>query len=1525
MAFHFLNCPPHWKDLVTTFDTYGSTGCTIKERTNLLVQSIEQTSNPTVFHGLVEVAPGISFHGLMSSQLDFDASQTLDSFRFLWDVRQSLPTTKFWLLDVIDDVSTNQTDFCIDSDTIILPFPPRADGQLRCLELFSGGYGGWHFAMDIIKQHCGFGFRVVALDSDLEACRTYALTHEAKLISGNRKLPSDMLDQFSEHCVIHADITSRVWLSPVVRWRPHLVFVSAPCPPWSTAGLHKGLQCHEGLLFPEAILICKWLQPQMILVEQVSGFAHHHDKHWILKTFNAAGYRLVWAKTIDIRGVCPTFRSRWLALLAHSSENLNSTIAFETWQTNECPSPEAFDAVFPEDLAFDSRLKPDAFARSILANKDFLPPSKRAKFSGSFTLDGDAFSERAFPPNQTTPTFMASYSKQHCFDEGYLRSAGCLTHLLKTPTCDGRYWHPAEVFMLHLGIRQFYIDHNWTRAYRFLGNQIAIPHAILLITNALRILRKIPPSVQVEQIIQCAKDSRVTVDNMILYQGHNGLFIAHKDFVPQGSTLASQAAVAQLHSFGPTFLPDNTFWDFEGIQPLSNLLHCPNVSIECEDRCETTDPLTQVTIAEASGDISPTMPFVSNQLAVLHLPSHDEHYWVASDVNPQQLCQLWDGWVQVNVDSSLGIFHLIPSPQQSFLEGECQLAVVNAGNRFHICNFTPKDEAMQQVKSLVDHCPTFDQFGSVNQGEYQCCTPFFDQAPLVYGDTDIDAIFLVAAFVQVRVHQKVDMLNHALAYTVTGPSCAVQAVLQLFRDACGTETLKRFHRAATVEGDTVTFVPTKSHEALPIAPFRIALVVAITRSLVNRLAQEPTCQIQVKWLGRPLVDSSCPDNLAISVIETVITVGLTALEEHDRISLVHKGQKVSSQTVLSQLAIAQHSNKILLHVVRPFSGGGPGSKQTQRIQIKNSLAGSLLERGVDLQWITSNVDKVVDKIGIQKLAPIAALRQGEQRDQQILQAFADCDCPVPPKSSKVLGSSAFQQRTKRRAVTAPLPTDLAIDCDFILKADGSPTQQISEFRGQRTGVYLTNVDQALPWIRENQVLSADELGMIVIGELTIVCQLPHQSILIPCKDGSNRDILLAATLIQFGTKQLVIKDLDKHKIKNPQCQVTALTLWKSEWSNEEWTAATGNTMQFIRDAFSFDGMQDAIVTTWGRSLRKGRQVANPGDATSIQVHASIRADSFLAFLGKSGFNKIWAAPKKEDGRLSDDFRVIWFEGDIQRATSLSATLSGASGLIQGKNSFGLRFTLSSFSSAWKHIHPGQDEPDHIVSKWVYKIEPLPFGCSPDQIREWSQHIQWKCRPLKATGARAWIVTSDTEPPATTVAFNGQPLLIRLLPQKGSPTVAPIVAGPRTPKTFQDTTSQPALLQTDPWAQYKGIRQPPIPPAPQPRSVAGPSETRLQQQDDKIDAIEKQIQQLAQHQEKQSTQIDDIQKDIQQSEHRIADQVRQSIGEVRNELAHSVRDAMNQQSKQFEDNMKDLRLLFQQANPKRKNDQVDMEP
>ncbi len=173
---------------------------------------------------------------------------------------------------------------------------------------------GWHFATTLVQKFWDQKIWVTAIDNDLEACRNYARPHDVKLISGSRVLSTDLLD-FQDDCIIHADVSSELWLPMQTKWRLHCVCSSAPCPQWSLAGTSNGLDSFEGLLFAESIALCKLFQPKVVIVEQVSGFSQHPHKRWILKTVAHAGFRVLWSKTIGINPICPTHRPRWVAIL----------------------------------------------------------------------------------------------------------------------------------------------------------------------------------------------------------------------------------------------------------------------------------------------------------------------------------------------------------------------------------------------------------------------------------------------------------------------------------------------------------------------------------------------------------------------------------------------------------------------------------------------------------------------------------------------------------------------------------------------------------------------------------------------------------------------------------------------------------------------------------------------------------------------------------------------------------------------------------------------------------------------------------------------------------------------------------------------------------------------------------------------------------------------------------------------------------------------------------------------------------
>ena len=278
---------------------------------------------------------------------------------------------------------------------------------------------------------------------------------------------------------------------------------------------------------------------------------------------------------------------------------------------------------------------------------------------------------------------------------------------------------------------------------------------------------------------------------------------------------------------------------------------------------------------------------------------------------------------------------------------------------------------------------------------------------------------------------------------------------------------------------------------------------------------------------------------------------------------------------------------------------------------------------------------------------------GQNRVRQIRDIFAEAGFPIPQQSQKaVQAPKTLQAKARKQFPADPSPADVVMDCTYLLNEDDSHPKQIHEFRGQRSGVFLTTIAEATPWLKEGQPLSADELGMIVMGDSNPNTALPHHAVLLPCADCKGNQFLLTATLIQFGSKKIRIKPLEDQKIAGGECKVAAVTLWQQDWSKEEWSAAISQSAQFIKEAFSID-LPDVIVSCWGRSLRKGRQVATNSEATSIQLHCSVVSEQFNSFLAKSGFNRVWTTPKNQEGRISEEFRVLWVPGDLQHVTCTS--------------------------------------------------------------------------------------------------------------------------------------------------------------------------------------------------------------------------------------------------------------------------------
>ena len=87
---------------------------------------------------------------------------------------------------------------------------------------------------------------------------------------------------------------------------------------------------------------------------------------------------------------------------------------------------------------------------------------------------------------------------------------------------------------------------------------------------------------------------------------------------------------------------------------------------------------------------------------------------------------------------------------------------------------------------------------------------------------------------------------------------------------------------------------------------------------------------------------------------------------------------------------------------------------------------------------------------------------------------------------------------------------------------------------------------------------------------------------------------------------------------------------------------------------------------------------------------------------------LWAAPKTQQGRLSNDFKVIWCEGDLPKLATLSAKTSNC---LDGET-LGLRFNAKDYATAFQAIFPGQEVPLTATGDKVFRVDGLPFWSHP---------------------------------------------------------------------------------------------------------------------------------------------------------------------------------------------------------------------
>ena len=415
-----------------------------------------------------------------------------------------------------------------------------------------------------------------------------------------------------------------------------------------------------------------------------------------------------------------------------------------------------------------------------------------------------------------------------------------------------------------------------------------------------------------------------------------------------------------------------------------------------------------------------------------------------------------------------------------------------------------------------------------------------------------------------------------------------------------------------------------------------------------------------------------------------------------------------------------------------------------------------------------------------------------------------------------------------------------------MNADGTPTATLDGISPGSSGVLVADRSQAQDLLHTLQGIQPDELAVVILGHGCDPGTSGCQPLSFPALTGNPPSrILVAGCLHNLGGKRVTCKHTAQANIEVNENCCCQFTVHREDFEPETWQQLVQAPVRVINDTFVQGGHPRPFHSPWGRTyLSKGRP-STPALADCVSFHARIEQSEVEQTLRLSGHNFVYTVPKTWSRQPHPDFAIVWLASNRADALRASLQLPEQRGLARNRDKYGVCIAAGAFSKAYNQLHPGQDVPKRMAVSELYRAGPFPPEVGPRDVATWTAKIGWETRVIKALGASHWLLGSQTGPASGCLAFNNQSILI--VPVSNRTTSQSFVQSGAIPKTLAPTSTPAAdedpWTHTDPWKSYRkaqasaasAAKSAPLqPPA---RFLQGPTETRFQEQESRIHAIE----------------------------------------------------------------------------------------
>ena len=348
-----------------------------------------------------------------------------------------------------------------------------------------------------------------------------------------------------------------------------------------------------------------------------------------------------------------------------------------------------------------------------------------------------------------TPTFMAMYGSQHELDSSLLVRNGYFGHFKREEhfPFQCRYWHPLEIILLPGHFGDVWLGDSLSHNYQFVGNMIAIPHALFVLLHVASIVgtTSLTPFwvfSQFRQLKMCASN----------------LCIHHTKF----GDLVTSDQLAMPNPFGHRPTLDNRIVNIESL--FAAFTNDPS-SIRCwseqqglnfcwqEMQFGSVDEVHSA--VSLPSQITPTCEFVPILTGRIQSDEVCICFGFSADIPPMCIADHWMGFFIPNmVDNALDCDQIWRFPSDSpFQADETQFFAIPMILGTDLTFVKAEDhQPLQNNPIIVRHDSIlFDQFGTVRISDCPTRNTLLVDSPLQSGNLCHDLPYVLLPFIRLTL------------------------------------------------------------------------------------------------------------------------------------------------------------------------------------------------------------------------------------------------------------------------------------------------------------------------------------------------------------------------------------------------------------------------------------------------------------------------------------------------------------------------------------------------------------------------------------------------------------------------------------------------------------------------------------------------------------------------------------------------------------------------------------------------------